>query len=235
MRLSFDRERVLAVLAHPDDEFLCAGTLARAKADGAAIGVCVLCRGDKGQPEPPLANLAEVRRAEMAASVGLLGAELLFGDFGDGELFDRVESRAIVIERFRQFRPSLVLAHAASDYHADHRAASALAEAASWFSASPGHHTASPPLEMPPAVWWLDTVDMHDFNPHFYVDTSEQVELKQQMLRCHRSQLARGSNPGFSPLEDLATRQAEARGVQSGVRAAEAFRLHRGWKRVRAW
>jgi LmbE family N-acetylglucosaminyl deacetylase len=233
--LSFQRERVLAVLAHPDDEFLCAGTLARAKADGAAIGVCVLCRGDKGQPDPPLANLAEVRRAEMTASARLLGAELLLGDFGDGELFDTVESRAVVIQRFRHFRPSLVLAHAASDYHADHRAASALAEAASWFGASPGHHSASPPLEMPPVVWWLDTVDMHGFQPHFYVDTSDHVELKQQMLRCHQSQLARGENRGFPPLEELATRQAEARGVQSGVRAAEAFRLHRGWKRVGAW
>jgi LmbE family N-acetylglucosaminyl deacetylase len=235
VRFTFDRERILAVLAHPDDEFLCAGTLARAKADGAVIGLCVLCRGDKGQPDPPIANLADVRRAEMTKSAGLLGAELLFGDFGDGELFDTVQSREIVIQRFRQFRPSLVLAHDPADYHADHRAASALAEAASWFSASPGRHTGSPPLEMPPAVWWLDTVDMHDFNPHGYIDISDHTELKRQMIRCHQSQIARGNNPGFSPLEALAVRQAELRGAQSGVRAAEAFRLHRGWKRVRAW
>lgn len=234
MRLSFDRERVLAVLAHPDDEFLCAGTLARAKADGAAIGMCVLCRGDKGQPDPPLPNLAEVRRAEMAASAGLLGAELLFGDFGDGELFDTVESRAIVIQRFRQFRPTLVVAHAASDYHADHRAASALAEAASWFSASPGHHTASPPLEMPPAVWWLDTVDMHGFSPEIYIDISDQLELKRQMIHCHRSQIARAGS-GFPAVDALMVRQAEARGAQADVRAAEAFRIHRAMKRVRAW
>ena len=69
MRLDFSNEHVLTVVAHPDDaEYLCAGTLARAKADGAAIGVCVLCQGDKGQPTTPIPNLADVRRAEMAAN-----------------------------------------------------------------------------------------------------------------------------------------------------------------------
>ena len=54
MKLSFKGERVLAVVAHPDDaELLAAGTLARAHRDGAAIGVCVLCQGDKGQPSQP--------------------------------------------------------------------------------------------------------------------------------------------------------------------------------------
>ena len=41
MRLNFSDERVLAVVAHPDDaELLCAGTLARARADGAQVGIC---------------------------------------------------------------------------------------------------------------------------------------------------------------------------------------------------
>ena len=49
MKLSFAGERLLAVMAHPDDaELLCAGTLARARADGAPIGIYVLCDGSKG-------------------------------------------------------------------------------------------------------------------------------------------------------------------------------------------
>src|SRR5262245_14010998 len=135
MRLDFSGERVLAVVAHPDDaEYLCAGTLARTKADGGAVGISVLCQGDKGQPTPPLENLAAVRCAEMAAAAALLGAELFFGDFPDGALTDGVAERRRLVEIFRRFRPTLVLAHSPNDYHADHRAASALAEAASWFS-----------------------------------------------------------------------------------------------------
>src|SRR5215813_2359225 len=89
MKLSFKNERMLAVVAHPDDaELLCAGTLARAKADGAEIGVCILCRGDKGQPSRTIKNLAAVRRKEMAAAGKLLGARLYFGEHPDGELVD---------------------------------------------------------------------------------------------------------------------------------------------------
>src|SRR5919204_5198575 len=125
MRLDFTNDRVLAVVAHPDDaELLCAGTLARARADGAAIGVCVLCRGDKGQPSEPIPDLTAVRRRELAAAAGLLGAELFPGVYPDGELFDAGPPRRKLVGVFRTFAPTLVLAHAPDDYHPDHRSAS---------------------------------------------------------------------------------------------------------------
>src|SRR5947208_1653278 len=166
MRLSFKTERVLALVAHPDDaDLLCAGTLGRAKADGAAVAICVLCQGDKGKPSGKKQNLAAQRRKEMAASADLLGAELFTGKIPDGTLADDAPTRRILIEVFRRFKPSLVLAHAQEDYHPDHRAASALAEAASWFCASRGHKTKSPALASPPGLWWMDTVDMSGFTP----------------------------------------------------------------------
>lgn len=236
MKLSFANERVLAVVAHPDDaELLCAGTLARARADGAAIAICVLTKGDKGQPNRPIKNLPAVRRKEMQAAAKLLGAQLCFGNFSDGELMDTVAARRRVIELLRQFRPTLVLAHAAEDYHPDHRAASALADAVTWFAASRGHRTASTPLAEPPALWFMDTVNMSGFVPGFYVDISAHTELKEQMLACHRSQLARADDANFSPLLDLMRLQFRARGAQTGVAAAEAFRIHDAFKRARAW
>lgn len=236
MRLDFSDERVLAVVAHPDDaELLCAGTLARARADGAAIGMCVLCQGDKGQPTPPLADLAGVRRAEMTAAAALLGAELLLGDFPDGALFDGLEERRRLTDLYRRFRPTLVLAHHPNDYHADHRAAAALAEAVSWFCASAGQVSARPPVPRPPALWWMDAVNLSGFEPGFFVDISGFVDLKRQMLACHRSQLQRGHDQDFAPLEELMLRQCGVRGAQAGVAAAEAFRAHPVWKRARAW
>lgn len=236
MKLSFGNERVLAVVAHPDDaELLCAGTLARAKADGASIGICVLCRGDKGQPARAVANLARVRRREMAASARLLGAQLYAGGLPDAGLFDGMAERRALTEIYRQFKPSLVLAHAPEDYHSDHRAASALAEAASWLCASHGFKTRSRPLATSPALWWMDTLNMSGFAPGFYVDVSKQLPLKLRMLACHKSQLQRGADADFSPLAELLQRQAGTRGSQSGVAAAEAFRAHHGFKRGRAW
>ncbi len=236
MRLDFSGERVLAVVAHPDDaELLCAGTLARARRDGATIGVCVLCKGDRGQPAVPIANLAAVRRREMAAAAKLLGAVLLRGEFGDGQLFDGPAQRKKLIELYRRFRPTLVLAHWKEDYHADHRAAGMLAEATTWFCASAGHKTQADAMNNQPALWWMDTMNMTGFEPGFFVDISDQVDLKRRMLACHKSQLRRSGDGDFAPLEQQMIRQAQARGVQAGVAAAEAFRVHLAWKRTRAW
>jgi len=236
MKLNFKGERVMAVVAHPDDaELFCAGTLARAKADGAAIAVCVLCRGDKGQPSQRVANLTAVRRKEAAAAARLLGAQLFFGEHRDGTLIDGVAQRRKLIEMFRKFKPTLVLAHTLEDYHPDHRAASLLAEAASWFCAARGHKTRSPAMESPPALWWMDTVNMAGFLPGFYVDITDHVGLKTQMLACHRSQLIRGQDADFSPLAELMRLQMRTRGLQAGVEAAEAFRAHCVFKRARAW
>jgi N-acetylglucosamine malate deacetylase 1 len=236
MKLDFANERLLAVVAHPDDaELLCAGTLARARAEGAAIGVCVLCRGDKGQPAKPIPNLTAVRRREMAAAARVLGAELFCAGVADSTLFDADTTRKTLTTIFRRFRPTLVLAHAPEDYHPDHRAAGALAEAASWLCASRGYKAGAAPLAAAPALWWMDTLTMSGPEPGFFVDVSPYLAIKERMLACHRSQLARGKGKDFAPLADLMRQQACARGSQAGVSAAEAFRAHHAFKRTRAW
>lgn len=236
MQLSFAGERVLAVVAHPDDaELLCAGTLARARNDGAVIAIFVLTKGDKGQPNRRIRNLPAVRWKEAKAAASLLMAEVYRPRFPDGELTDSPIARRVLLDGLRHFRPTLVLAHAPEDYHPDHRAASALVEAATWFAASGGHRTALAPLAEPPALWFMDTINMSGFAPGFYVDISAHVELKEQMLACHRSQLARAGDANFSPLLDLMRLQFRARGAQAGVAAAEAFRIHDVFKRTRAW
>ena len=234
MVLDFSDERLLAGVAHPDDaEILCAGTLARARDGGAAIGIVVVCRGDRGQPEDPIPDLGGVRRREMGAAAKLLGARLFFCEESDGTLVDNVEARRKLIEIYRQFEPTLVLAHDAADYHTDHQAASHIAEAASWYCASRGHETDSPPLPGPPALWFMDTVQMLGFEPGFFVDVTQQMDLKLAMLNCHKSQLARGAD--LPPLARAMELQARARGMQGNVGCAEAFRVALLMGRCRAW
>jgi LmbE family N-acetylglucosaminyl deacetylase len=180
-------------------------------------------------------NLAEVRKEEAAAAARLLGADLLMAQIPDAELADIPSQRRTVIDLVRQFRPTLVLAHNAADYHPDHRAASALAEAASWFAASRGVPSDAPPLEAQPALWWLDAVNMAGFEPGFFLDISPFVELKHQMLRCHQSQRQRALDQEFASLEELMRRQYLTRGAQASALAAEAFRASLHWKRAGAW
>src|SRR4051812_27064983 len=106
MQLSFRSERVMTVIAHPDDaELLCAGTLARAKLDGAAVAICVLCQGDKGLPGGSAKNAVSTRRNEMLASAKLLGAELFTAHSPDGSLADDFVTRRLLMENLRQFKP----------------------------------------------------------------------------------------------------------------------------------
>ena len=236
MKFDFTSERVLAVVAHPDDaELLCAGTLARARDNGASIGICVLCQGEKGQPSTPIDHLADVRREEMRQAAGLLQAELFFGELPDGTLADCSAQRQLLLKIFRGFRPSLVLAHAPNDYHPDHQGASKLTQSVSWFAASRGHETSESPLAAPPAVWCMDTVGMHDFTPTLFINVSAYVELKERMLDCHRSQITRAGDRDFAPLRELMRQQLQTRGLQSQVDAAEAFVPLNRFKRMRAW
>ena len=66
---------------------------------------------------------------------------------------------------------------------------------------------------------------------------SPYLELKERMLGCHRSQLARASDRSFSPLLEVMRRQCQVRGAQAGVSAAGGISLrgHQAYKRVRAW
>ena len=230
MKLNFGAERILAVVAHPDDaELLCAGTLARAKEDGAVVAICALCRGDKGQPAKPVANLGAVRRKEMAQAAGLLGARVYLGGFADCTLADARPGRLKLIEFYWQF-PTLVLAHSVADYHPDHRAAS-LAEAARG-SAPHADKRRAPRLEASAGA----LVDGYGrdgrFIPGFFIDITQHVGLKLQMLRCHQSQLARGNDSDFSDLSNSCLR--DERECNGGA-AAEAFQIHQVFKRARAW
>jgi LmbE family N-acetylglucosaminyl deacetylase len=73
---------LLCLIAHPDDEtMLCGGTLARLAAQGVAVHLACLTRGEGGEMgEPPLVereHLGEFRSRELACAAKALGIETL--------------------------------------------------------------------------------------------------------------------------------------------------------------
>jgi LmbE family N-acetylglucosaminyl deacetylase len=81
----------------------------------------------------------------------------------------------------------------------------------------------------------MDTIGMQGFQPQFYIDISQQVELKDRMLACHESQLSRSTDRDFTSLPEMMRNQYHTRGRQASVDAAEAFRCYHAFKRSRAW
>ena len=77
------RRRLLAVMAHPDDEtFGCGGTLARYSAEGVQVDLICATLGEAGEiSDPSLATpetLAQVREGELRAACDVLGVKELF-------------------------------------------------------------------------------------------------------------------------------------------------------------
>ncbi|MEL7207470.1 MAG: PIG-L family deacetylase [Actinomycetota bacterium] len=130
-------ERMLVVVAHPDDEtFGCGSLLAHATELGVPTVVACATRGEAGAPTPGRglddADMAEVREAELRAAAELVGV-------GRVELFDWVDSgmngepeegslcaapisevAASIADLIDDVRPTVVVTLDASDGHRDH-------------------------------------------------------------------------------------------------------------------
>lgn len=110
--------RLMAVLAHPDDESLgCGGTLAKYAAEGVETYLVTATLGERGwqgdpADDPGLAALACVREAELRCAVAILGIrELALLGYIDGDL-DQADSREAagrIAAHLRRLRPQVVI------------------------------------------------------------------------------------------------------------------------------
>ena len=121
--------RLLAVLAHPDDEtFLCGGTLARYASEAGRVSLICATRGEAGEiSDPNLArpeNLGDVREEELRAACRVLGIQdvivLRYRDSGMDGAEDNNHPRAFsrahmgeivghVVRIVRSTRPQVLL------------------------------------------------------------------------------------------------------------------------------
>lgn len=133
--------RLMAVLAHPDDEsFGIGGTLARYAAEGAAVHIVIATDGVAGSVasgyEHTLQELAAVRTQEVQAAVQTLGGTLhMLGYRDSGYIGDPAnhhpdafvqsdvdEAAGRVVRLIRELRPQVIITHDETGgyYHPDH-------------------------------------------------------------------------------------------------------------------
>ncbi len=129
--------RLLAILAHPDDESLgIGGTLAKYASEGIETHLVCATRGEAGwfgEPEdyPGPFEFGQIREQELRHAADVLGiSSLRFLDYCDGDL-DRVPaSRAIarIVGQIRDIRPDVVITFGPDGAygHPDHIAISQL-------------------------------------------------------------------------------------------------------------
>src|SRR3954465_9439357 len=104
-------ERVLCVLAHPDDvDFGTAGTVATWTAAGTEVTYCIVTDGDAGGfDETPRDQMGPLRRAEQRAAAAQVGVtDVRFLGYPDGRLELSLDLRRDISRVIRQVRPQRV-------------------------------------------------------------------------------------------------------------------------------
>ncbi|HEY6409747.1 MAG TPA: PIG-L family deacetylase [Ktedonobacteraceae bacterium] len=113
-----DRLKLMAILAHPDDESLGnGGMLAKYADEGIEIHLVVATRGERGWPgnegeNPEEEALGKLREAEVRAAADVLGIHRIhFLDYLDGDLdaANPAEAIAKIAGQLRRIRPDVVV------------------------------------------------------------------------------------------------------------------------------
>jgi LmbE family N-acetylglucosaminyl deacetylase len=225
-------ERVLVVIAHPDDvDFGAAGSVATWTDAGIEVTYCVVTDGAAGGHDRSVSRreMAEIRQAEQTAAAKHVGVnDLVFLGYPDGRLEATLDLRRDLARVIRQVRPQRVLSPSPErNYqrlfasHPDHLAAGEAALCAVYPDArNPFAHPEL--LEDGLEPWVVNEVWMMAIaTADVFVDITEVIDRKLDALRSHVSQ---HQDPGM--LDELirgwGTMVAQAAGFPDG-HIAEGF------------
>lgn len=226
-----DIERILCVMAHPDDvDFGLGGTVANFTDKGFEVTYCLVTSGDAGgfDPEVPRHEIAGIREAEQTAAAKVHGVtDLRFLRYPDGQLEATLDLRRDIARVIREVRPQRMVCQSPDRHwsripasHPDHRAAGSAALDAMYpdarnpftFAEDLGHLEAWSVAET-----WVIAGE----RTNHYEDVTAQFERKKAALLEHKSQIT--DPDGLHKLLDWwLGGNAEAAGWEKG-RYAEAF------------
>ena len=229
--------RVLAIMCHPDDmELCCSGTLIKYKKQGHEVTACHVANGNMGHVVIMPPELREMRINEAQKAAGLAGFNIVTADIGDLTVNSAdMEQVRKIIKIIRDTKPDIIITHAPEDYCSDHREVSKIVFKASFDASVPHFMPDLGPATDVPAVYYADTSDGINFIPTEYVDITEEMELKEQMLACHESQIKWLKEHDGIDVIALQRTTAAFRGNQCRVKYAEGYRPLLTSQRIRPY
>jgi LmbE family N-acetylglucosaminyl deacetylase len=217
-------ERVLVVMAHPDDvDFGSAGSVAVWTDAGIEVSYLLVTDGDAGgfDRSVPRPAMAELRRVEQTTAAKVVGVtDLHWLSYPDGRVEPTLDLRRDISRVIRQVRPQRVVTQSPErNYsriyasHPDHLATGEATLRAVYPDArNPFAHTELLDDEgLEP--WSVDEVWLQaSASPDTYVDTTNVIDRKLEALRCHVSQ-----HPEPERLDELIRGWGEMVGKAAGL------------------
>lgn len=227
-------DRVLAVMAHPDDvDFGAAGTVATLTDAGAEVNYCLVTDGQAGgfDHSIPRDRMAEIRRREQTEAAAKVGVtDLHFLGHMDGSVVADLDLRHDISVVIRTVRPQVVITqdpvrNLDSTYgsHPDHLATGEATMAAVYPDArNPFAFPGRPLAEL--EEWSVDEVWIpFGVDGQGVVDITAQLDRKIEALMCHRSQ-----HPDPAAIEERVRTWWQGIAAEHGLAdgsSAEAFRV----------
>jgi LmbE family N-acetylglucosaminyl deacetylase len=225
-------DRVLVVVAHPDDvDFGSAGTVAALTDAGVDVSYCLVTSGEAGSDHLTIdaVELAALREHEQTAAAKEVGVDhLVFLRHPDGAVQASIELRRDITRVIRQVKPDVVICQSPERLlerifasHPDHLAAGEAALCAVYPDArNPRSYPELLEQGFGPHVVREVWLSAHA-KPDLRVDVTGTFDRKIAALRAHHSQTAHRDD-----LEDMIrgwlTMTAQAAGMPEG-RLAEAY------------
>ncbi|MDD2806225.1 MAG: PIG-L family deacetylase [Elusimicrobiales bacterium] len=201
---------ILAIGAHFDDiELGCGGTVAKHVSKGDKVFAFVATRSGFVSHNQKVVRTNAVAYREGRKAIGILGAELIRGNFDTLKVEFEEELNTAILKIVEEKRIERVYTHWTGDVHHDH-----VAVARS--SLHSCRHV--PDLFMYRSNWYHGSAE---FRGNFYVDVTRYFDLKIAATKAHISELNRTHSKW---LEFFANEAANA-GQRIGVRYAEVFEL----------
>ncbi len=223
-------ERVLCVVAHPDDiEYGTSAAVAAWTARGVEVVYLLLTKGEAGMDQSPPERTRELRQVEQVAGSKVVGVSRVdFLDYPDGVLEYSLAMRRDIARAIRTYRPDAVVVGSwevefiAGLNQADHRVAGLAAIDA---LRDAGNRWVFPELVgeglQPWSTRWL--LVSGDPRPTHGVDvTGEPLERGIASLEAHREYLA--GIPGHPAPRMMLTLVTQMQGPAMGVSNAVLFR-----------
>ena len=193
---------ILAIGSHPDDiEIGCFATLAKHKMDGDNVFGVIVTKGEIG-------GNTEIRQREAVSASKVIGMELIFGDFPDGDVRANAQLITFLDNIVKEKKIDIVYTHSLNDRHQDHRAVSRASMSVS---------------RNVQEVYCYEAVSLiSSFVPQIFVDVTETFGYKISALRKFESQVERTFVEGLEGLARFRASQTRLPG-----RLCEAFEAYK--------
>lgn len=219
---SAQNRTLLAVGAHAGDVELTSGAvLAHHTQMGDRAVILHLTLGEGGNPGMKASEYADQKRGEAEEAARLLGVDVIFGPYRDGELPDDEEVRRYVADVIREVKPTHVITHAQESIHKDHERTHRIVSDAVLLSVLPAVELDHPAHRGVRGIYFAENWEDHEgFVPYIYVDVSGAADAWREAVRAY--EFIGGEISSFPYLQYYEALQS-LRGAEARAERAVAF------------